>query len=219
MTLPFTPAQFDAVFARYNAAIWPAQAVAIVLGAAIVLWAWTGRSRPVAAGLALMWGWTGLAYHAAHFSAINPAAWAFAALFVVQALLLGRHAASRAALRLQPPAGVRGVLAVGLIAYAMLLYPLIGRLGGHAWDALPMFGVTPCPVTLFTFGVLLLCADRVPMRLLVVPVLWSLIGGSAAWLLHVPQDGVLLVAWIAALPFLLQGHAPRRPPVRPAEGG
>lgn len=33
------------------------------------------------------------------------------------------------------------------------------------WDGLPAFGLTPCPVT---------------RRLLVIPLLWSLVGGSAA---------------------------------------
>jgi hypothetical protein len=42
----------------------------------------------VGAGLALMWIWTGLAHHATFFAAINQAAMGFAALFVVQGLLL-----------------------------------------------------------------------------------------------------------------------------------
>jgi hypothetical protein len=72
-----------------------------------------------------------------------------------------------------------------------------------------MFGVTPCPVTLFTFGVLLLSTVRVPRRILVVPVLWALIGGSASYLLHVPQDWLLLAS--AASVFLIfQGRGARR---------
>jgi hypothetical protein len=55
-----------------------------------------------------------------------------------------------------------------------------------------MFGIAPCPVTLFTFGLLLLARGPVAWWLLVIPVAWSLVGGSAAFLLHVPQDWVLL---------------------------
>jgi hypothetical protein len=47
-----------------------------------------------------------------------------------------------------------------------------------------MFGVTPCPVTIFTFGLLL-------------------VGGSAAVLLQVPQDWLLLVSGCVALPLIL----------------
>jgi len=60
-----------------------------------------------------------------------------------------------------------------------------------------MFGVTPCPVAIFTFGLFLLTVRPVPRWLLVIPFVWSLIGGSAAILLQVPQDWLLLVSgWI-----------------------
>lgn len=85
-----------------------------------------------------------------------------------------------------------------LIAYAAVLYPLIGLWSGHSLEEVPMFGITPCPVTIFTFGPLLL-ARPVAWWLLVIPFLWSLIGGSAAFLLEVPQDWVLALSGLAAL--------------------
>ena len=42
-----------------------------------------------------------------------------------------------------------------------------------------MFGVTPCPVTIFTFGLFLLTVRRFSYWLLIIPFVWSLIGGSA----------------------------------------
>ena len=93
-----------------------------------------------------------------------------------------------------------------LVGYAAVLYPLLGLWLGQPLAEQPMFGITPCPVTIFTFGVLLLAAP-VSRRLLVVPVLWSLIGGSAAILLRVPQDWVLL---LCSLTLVLL--APRRAP-------
>jgi hypothetical protein len=65
-----------------------------------------------------------------------------------------------------------------------------------------MFGVTPCPITLFTFGVLLLAQSPLPRRLLVIPLLWALIGGSAAWLLGVAQDWPLLISGVLVAPWL-----------------
>jgi hypothetical protein len=61
-----------------------------------------------------------------------------------------------------------------------------------------MFGITPCPVTIFTLGMLLL-ARPMYWWLLAIPVLWSLVGGSAAFLLGVPQDWVLLLSGVAVL--------------------
>ena len=67
------------------------------------------------------------------------------------------------------------------------------------WTELPAFGLTPCPVALFTTGCLLLTTHDVPRRLLVIPLLWSLIGGSAAVLLGMPQDAVLAASGLALL--------------------
>lgn len=63
------------------------------------------------------------------------------------------------------------------VIYAVVLYPLIGIATGHGYPHLPMFGVTPCPVTIFTFGMLRM-SDPVPRRLLEIPLVWSLIGES-----------------------------------------
>jgi hypothetical protein len=139
-----------------------------------------------------MWGWTGVAYHALHFSVINQAAYAFAALFVAQAVLLLYAVVVRGGVAFRPGADPVHGLGWALVAYALVLYPLVGLWFGHAVAQLPMFGITPCPLTLFTLGLLLMAAP--PARgLLVIPLLWSAIGGSAAALLGVPQDWPLLL--------------------------
>lgn len=205
--LPFTHAQFIEVFARYNAAVWPAQLAAylLALGMALALsLRWKHRGRFVAAGLVLMWGWTGIVYHGLHFSAINPAAFLFAALFLVQALLLVR-AAFAGTLQFGDAGKAATWLGGSLVFYATVAYPLLGLGAGNAWTELPMFGITPCPVTIFTFGMLLLAAPPVSRWLLVIPVIWSMVGGSAAFLLHVPQDWVLLFSGLSVIPLLRGG--------------
>ena len=81
---------------------------------------------------------------------------------------------------------------MGSAVYSLLLYPLLGIALGTDYFELPAFGLTPCPVTMTTVGVLLL-ASRVPRRLYVIPVTWAMVGGSAAGLLRMPQDWVLLL--------------------------
>jgi hypothetical protein len=200
--LPFTRDQFFQVFTDYNAALWPVSLAAYALGAAAVLSIITGHryaSRLVSAVLALIWAWTGIAYHYAFFAEINPAAVVFAALFVIEAALLIYHGVFRQRLIAQSWTGWRSGFGWLLIAYAGVAYPLIGLAAGHGYGDLPQFGDTPCPVVLFTFGMLLLMRKPVPWSVLVIPVIWSLIGGSAAILLNVPQDWVLLVSGIATL--------------------
>ena len=212
--LPFTHLQFLEVFAAYNLAVWPAQVVAYGLGLAIC--AALARPRGAAAaaavawGLALMWAWTGVAYHLLHFSRINPAAVAFAAAFVVEGVLLA-IAGWRHRLRFAPVGHARSWLGWSLIAYSMALYPLLGWFAGGTYPALPMFGITPCPVTIFTLGVLVLASPRAPWWLWAIPVLWSLIGGTAAWLLHVPQDWVLLFSGLAVAPVWMRARPAPEP--------
>jgi hypothetical protein len=203
--LPFTREQFFAVFAGYNNAVWPAQVAAYVLGLGIVLplvfrSAW--RDRTVALGLALMWLWTGVVYHWLFFASINKAALLFGALFVVQAGIFV-YAAVAERLTFALPRGPAGWLGAGLVLYAAVFYPLLGLWAGHAYPEMPMFGVTPCPVTLFTFGLLLVTTARVPPWVLIVPVVWSLIGGSAAFALGVPQDWPLLLSGVVTVVLLV----------------
>lgn len=79
------------------------------------------------------------------------------------------------------------------------MYPIVGLGTGHRWAETPQFGITPCPVTLFTFGLLLLTRVPVPRWLLVIPVVWSLLGGSAALMLGIPQDWLLLFSGLSAI--------------------
>jgi hypothetical protein len=204
--LPFTPEQFLAVFVNYNNAIWPIQIAAYVLGgvAVALLFRRTREGDRVIAGtLALMWLWTGLGYHGFSFSVINKAAYLFAALFIVQ----GCYFLYAGVYRRQIRFGLRPDLAAGVgaafIAYAAIVYPLIGVATGRHYPEMPMFGVTPCPVTIFTFGLLLLTVRPVPRLLFAIPFVWSLIGGSAAILLQVPQDWLLLVSGFIAVPLIV----------------
>ena len=203
--LPFTSEQFLGVFVNYNNAIWPIQIAAYVLGAVSIasLFRRTRTADRVIAGiLAAMWLWTGIAYHALSFSVINKAAYIFAASFIVQGCYLVYAGVYRDQIRF----GLRPILATGvgisLMAYAAIAYPLIGVAAGHRYPEMPMFGVTPCPVTIFTFGMLLLTLRPVPSWLFVIPFVWSLIGGSAAILLNVPQDWLLLVSGFIASPLM-----------------
>lgn len=209
--LPFSYEQFVQVFALYNENIFPAQVVAYLLAGLMLAGLFTGATRMVGIGLALMWLWTGVAYHWLHFTAINKAAWAFGAIFVLQGLLFLYASVFSFKLQFGTGRGASGFMGWAYVGYAALVYPLLGMWTGHAYPEMPMFGVTPCPVTIFTFGLLLLAGARVPRWLLAIPLVWSLIGGSAAFLLQVAQDWFLLVSGVAVIPIAM-AHRTRQAP-------
>lgn len=205
MNPPFTTDQFLEVFARYNGAVWPAHGLFYLL-AALVLWlAWRPRPRAgviIAGVLAFFWAWMGVAYHWTFFRAINPAAAGFAALFVLQAALFvhaGMNRPPRLTFRVRGgPASLAGWV---LVAYALVAYPLLGLAVGQAYPRMPTFGL-PCPTVIFTFGVLL-WADRPPLRLLLVPGAWSVLGAFAAAQHGIVQDYGLPAAALAGTALIL----------------
>lgn len=216
MIAPFTVEQFLEVFAAYNAAIWPAQIVAYGLGlvAFAVLWAkWPLASRLILSILALMWLLNGIGYHFLFFSAINPAAKLFAGFFVLQALLFAGCAVPAKGVSFQIERKFTSAAGITVIVYAMLIYPILGIWAGHGLMAGPMFGVAPCPTTIFTIGMLLLARGKWVARLSIIPILWSLVGLAASWQLGIPEDFGLPVVGICLVIALILEK-----PRAPAEG-
>jgi hypothetical protein len=197
MQLPFSRDAFLDILAAYNAFWWPvALALWLVTLLAFVL-RLRGRDAVslIPGLLAFHWAWSGVAYHAALFSQINPAAWGFAALFVMQAGLLTWYGMVERRLHFSGGSWTAQLVGYALIAYG-LLYPLIVLTGDHSYPRAPTFGL-PCPTVIVTAGFLMLARDPIPPLLVVVPVVWALIGGSAAFLLDVRADLALPVAGFA----------------------
>ena len=222
MNLPFSKEAFIEVFIRYNEAIWPIQIIFYML---VFLCLFFILKQPVTAVsnrfmvgrwsflfIAVLWVWMGAVYHLGFFSKINPAAVIFGILFIVQGFLFAFYSTGKnePSLRYRKePAGILGII---FILYSLFIYPVIGVLAGHGYPASPLFGAAPCPTTIFTFGLMLLSVRKIPFWLLIVPFLWSIIGGSAAILLGIPEDFGLPVAGIAGSIFVLlrRGHSPRQ---------
>jgi hypothetical protein len=210
--LPFTREQFFDLFVAYNEALWPAVVALWIASTVIVVWRLSAphqRDRWISGLLVVHWAWSALAYHVAFFTRINPAAWLFAALFLVQAVLVFRVGVAQRRLSFAPWGHVWAPLAWGLIAYS-LAYPVINAIDHRSLLRIPTFGL-PCPTTIFTCGVLMLATPRC-WSLAVVPVLWSAIGGSAAFLLGVPADIALPIAGIALAIFLVRRTTPEQLP-------
>lgn len=195
--LPFTVEQFYGVFAQYNETVWPMQIVLYAVAIAILFLAARGRpaeSRVISGLLAFLWAWTAVAYFFLFFTRIGPSGWAFGALLLAGGLWLGWVGGIRGHIQFRFGWGPRGAIGLVLIFYSLVAYPLIGLAVGHRYPAMPTFGL-PCPVTIFTVGLLLLASWPVPRSVFIVPALWGIFGGtSATFLLGVYQDAGLLLA-------------------------
>jgi len=204
MQLPFTEEQFFDLFVAYNGALWPALVALWIVSVVASVRLFSLRRPPdrwISALLAAHWMWSALAYHVAFFVRINPAAWVFAALFLLQGALFFWWGVVQGRLSFAPWRNAWSPVAWVLIAYS-LLYPGINAVQHFSVSRIPAFGV-PCPTTIFTAGVLMLAMRR-SWRLSIIPVMWSVIGGSAANLFGVRADYALPIAGMALAIFSLQ---------------
>lgn len=203
MNLPFTVEQFLQVFASYNTAVWPLQVV-LNLFALIVIYLAMKRSsltdKVVPFVLSFLWIWMGGVYHVTFFAPINPAAYGFGSLFIVQGIVFLWLAINSKA-NYRATWGWKQSIGSALIVYGLIVYPLLGYNLGHVFPSSPTFGA-PCPTTIFTFGVFL-WAERLPKYVLIIPAIWSVIGFSAALTLGIQEDIGLLVAGVVGTTLVL----------------
>lgn len=204
--LPFTTQQFLDVFRDYNTAIWPVQIIAYLLGIISIFLPNQNKpqySKVIGALLAGFWLWNGFSYHILFFSEINKAAYLFGGLFVIQGFLFLYAGLIQADLQFHFRSNIYGAVGGLFILYAMIIYPILGDNLGHAYPNSPMFGVAPCPTTIFTFGMLLWSTKNIPLWLLIIPGLWSIISFTAAIKLGILEDTGLLIAGITGVAMLL----------------
>ena len=197
VNLPFTPEEFLNVFKIYNQSIWPLQILAYllgVLGIYLVLRQTGFGSRAMAGILGIFWIWNGAVYHIGHFSSINKMAYLFGSLFIIQGLMFLYTGMIRRGLNFQLRLDRYSISGAIMILYAMVVYPILGYIFGHSYPAAPVFGVAPCPTTIFTFGLLLWTSGSVPKSILIIPLIWSAIGFTAALHLGIYEDVGLLAA-------------------------
>ncbi len=210
------------LFTRYNEDLWPVHLVAYAAGVAAVALLFARRrdraDRVIAGLLAALWLWQGVVFQGLYATDVDVVlGTAYAMMFVLQAYLLFRHGVLRGELTFRPRAGLTGAVGWAALAYAVILYPVIGAALGHGWPESPLLGMAPCPTTILTFGLLLLATPPVPRRLLVVPLAWAVLAPPAAMARGVYEDAGLLIAGILTVALVLVRDRRRRGGPAPAD--
>jgi hypothetical protein len=205
MDLPFSLVDFLNVFKNYNQSVFPLQIVFYLAAFLCVYLLFTGNqntTRIISIMLAFLWLWMGIVYHIIFFSEINKAAYIFGGLFILQGIMFAGCGLIRKKLSFEYTKSAVNIAGIIIIAYALIVYPVLGHNLGHAYPYSPTFGL-PCPTTIFTFGILLFANKKMPMHLLIIPLLWSVIGFTAALTLTIYEDIGLLVAGIITFVLLI----------------
>ena len=205
--LPFTVEDLLRVFETYNESIWPMQIVAYVLGVAAVLLAvrkTTMSNRVIAGILSFLWLFSAGFFIFALVPIYKPA-YAFGVLFIIQSAIF-LACAIRPRVSFAIGRDVYSVVGLLFIAFAMIGYPVWGYFIGHQYPRTPPFGLTPCPLSVFTFGLLLLTESRVPKWILAIPFLYA-IGGILPVSIGVTEDLAMIVAGVVGTVLILYRDA------------
>ena len=199
---PFDAEVLGSIYAQYNAAVWPAQPVALLLALGAVWLSVTPRAaggRIVGALLAAGWLWCGLVFFRQHLAAFDFMAPVYGWAFVAQAaLLLWGLTWRQTPIRFQPDG--TGSFAMVVIVVALFGLPAISAFGDYGWAAARVVGVAPGSTVLFTLALLLLVERRRRWWLMVIPLAWCAVAGLTAWALGVAEAWPLpLLGALAAL--------------------
>lgn len=199
--LPFSPRAYWRLFALENEAVWPVQPLLLAAGALLVLLlsrGWRPSGRWFGPALGAAWLWTGWQFVALRYGTLNWAAPALAWGFYAQGALLTVLGLSG---KLVLEGQARAARArIGLLATALLAWPLLAPLDGRSWREAEVFGVAPDPTAAATLALIALAArSRWTALLCVVPALWLAVSGLTLFTMGVWQGWAVLGALAAGL--------------------
>ena len=110
-----------------------------------------------------------------------------------------------------PGAGKRARAGIGLLAAALLVWPILAPLDGRSWREAEVFAVAPDPTAVATLGLLALAArGRWTALLGVVPALWLAVSALTLVTMGVWQGWAVLAGLLAGLAALGRSRAKTR---------
>lgn len=200
----------------YNNTFWPMIILTYLLGSVALYLAArkTGNSdKIISAILSFLWTWTGVVFcivfygptDAEFLGVTMPGIWYFSGLlFVVQGILFFLFGVLKSSLSFAVVGNRYSVAGAIMVIYAMATYPIVGFMTELGYPQYPVFGVAPCPVTIFSFGLLLWTDKKVPIITAIIPLVWALMGGVMAVIgLNIWADVGLILSGIVGFPLII----------------
>ena len=179
--LLFSPRVYWRMFELHNEAVWPVQVVAVLLGAAILVWTvrpqpWSDRVIWIA--FAAAWIFVAWAFLWTRYATINWAAAYAVPVFAAEGLLLASVGTWRGGLHVASRRAVPSLAGLAMLFYALVVHPFVAMVAGRPVQGAEIVGIAPDPTAIATLGILLM-----------VP------GGAAAWTLMAVPLAWCIVSW------------------------
>ncbi|MEF2231117.1 MAG: DUF6064 family protein [Pseudodesulfovibrio sp.] len=169
--------RFFQFMAEYNTAIWPVQIIFYALAAFFICTSFYKIKHSNTINifiLSLLWIWNGSVTLLIYFTSFHYQYYLWGPVWVAQGLLICYQGIIKKRIHFNIKKDVYSIAGLTFIAYALIVYPMIGAWLGHPFPRGPLFGSAPCPTVIFTFSAFLFSENRVKPYLLYFPLLWAL---------------------------------------------
>jgi len=192
---------------RYNNAIFPVQIVIMVIGVILTYFLFakpnTRTNNLMKAYLAFTFAWNGIVFFLI-FGKELPGTFLGAPLFIITPVLFAVDIFTKKTEFKLPNARWHKYLTIFWVLCAFL-YPLIGLPLGHLYPRSCMFGVFPCPTTVFALALLAAAIPKVDKKVYTLLLIWALPSvGKCFGVLDLYEDCVLFVAGVYGLIMLVK---------------
>jgi len=207
--------QFFELITTYNDTFWPLMILTYLLGITAIIYAYkkSDLSHKIISGiLAFLWIWSGLIFWIGTFgphpfSMFNvsiPGIWIiFGIGFIFQGGLFIFYGIYKSSLSYKTEFDSYFYLGLVFMIYATLVYPVIGFLTGHPYPDYPIFGIAPCPIAIFTFGMFLWTNKKFNVILMIFPLIYTLSGIVPLLLYGVVADLGLIIIGLVVISLIL----------------
>ena len=184
----------------YNEAFLSITVFTFLLGVLIVYLAARkskNSSRVISAIMSFLWIWSGIVFFIIYYGPIDaeflgltmPGVWYLGGiLFLIQSFLFLFFGVVKSSLSFKFSSEISSIIGALMIVYAMVIYPIIGFLSSYGFPRYPIFGTAPCPLTIFTVGLLQWSDREIPLVIVVIPFIWALMGIMPVLALNVWAD-------------------------------
>ena len=206
---------FYSTLQSYNEAFWPIIVITFFLGVVVVYLAARksdNSSKVIAAVLSFLWMWSGIVFFVIYYGPMNveflglvmPGVWYLGGvLFFIQGVLFLILGGVKSSLSFKLGGDWLPLVGALIIVYGMVIYPLVGFLTGYAYPRYPVFGIAPCPLTIFTLGLLQWSDRKLPIAITLIPFIWGLMGIMPVLALNVWADIGEISSAIIGFPLIL----------------
>ncbi len=165
-------------------------------------------TRVVSLILAFLWLWIGIVFGIIVFGPtptvlagidMTGSWYLFGSIFAIHGIILLYFGVIKDTASYAWKPDYRHYVGLLIIVFGLVIYPFVGVLTGRVFPEYPVFGIAPCPVTLFTIGLLLWSDVKPSLPLLAIPIFWAFMGIVPVLFYGIFADIGTILAGIVAL--------------------